>query len=200
MASEHEVSQTAADIYAESLLELANERGVTDAIFEEFQSLAEYIEGDEAFERFLASSAVDDDDRREVLRRIFTGRASEMLLNLMLVLNDHGRAGIVPLVFDRFKQRLDIQKNRQDVQIRSAVPLADNLREEIRSRVASATGKEPILFEEVDPSLIGGLVVKVGDRQFDGSLKRKLARLREELVDRGDLEILSGRHNAPESP
>lgn len=194
MASEHDTSLAAADIYAESLLELANERGVTGDIHTEFQSLAELIERDADFAGFMASSAVDDDDRREALRRIFTGRISELLLNLMLVLNDHNRAGIVPLVFERFKERLDEQMNRQDVYVTTAVPLSDDQRARIEAGVAAVTGKGAVLIERVDPSLLGGVVIKIGDRQFDGSLRRKLSRMREYVIEAGRQEILSGKH------
>jgi F-type H+-transporting ATPase subunit delta len=195
MASDLDISLAAADIYARALLELANERDVADDLFEEFHSLVEFIEGDEAFRGFMASFAVDDDDRREVLQRAFTGRISEMLLNLMLVLNDHNRAGIVKLVFERFKKLYDEQLDRPDVEVTSAVPLTDDERQAIAEGVTGFTGKESVLVEEVDPSLLGGLIVQVGDRQFDGSLRTKLARMREFVIERGRQEILSGKHD-----
>ncbi len=195
MASQLDVSLAAAEVYAESLLELANERGVTDDLFAEFESLVQYIREDEGFAGFMASSAVDDDDRRESLRRIFEGRLSELLLNTLLVLNDHNRAGIVPLVFEKFKDLVDAQKNRQDVYVRSAVELSDDQREMIRGSIAEMTGKEIVLIEEVEPSLLGGVVVKVNDTQLDGSLRNKLLQMREFMFEKGRQEILSGRHS-----
>jgi F-type H+-transporting ATPase subunit delta len=194
MASEHDTSLAAADIYAESLLELANERGVAAEIFTEFQSLVDIIDRDADFAGFMTSSAVDDDDRREALQRIFRGRISELLLNLMLVLNDHDRAGIVPLVFDRFKHRLDEQLNRQDVYVTSAVPLDNDQRARIETGVSATMGKSAVLIERVDAALLGGVVIKIGDRQFDGSLKSKLAGMREHVIEAGRQEILSGKH------
>jgi F-type H+-transporting ATPase subunit delta len=195
MTSELDISLAAADIYAEALLELANERDVAEDLFDEYLSLVQYIESDEEFRGFMASFAVDDDDRREVLRRVFKGRVSEMLLNLMLVLNDHNRAGIVPLVFERFKKFYDEQLNRQDVEVKSAVPLSDDHRAKLQAVVSEFTGKQIMLVEEVDPSLLGGLIVQVGDRQFDGSLRTKLSRMREFVIERGRQEILSGKHD-----
>lgn len=195
MASQLDIDQAAADIYAESLLELANERDMAADLFGEFESLVDYIRGDEDFAAFLASSAVDDDDRREALRRIFTGRISELLLNLMLVLNDHGRAGIVPLVFRRFKERFDVQLNRQDVHVTTAVPLDDRQRDRIKTGISEVTGKDAILRESVDPEILGGMIVKVGDTQYDGSLRRRLKRLRETVIEFGRQEILSGKHD-----
>jgi F-type H+-transporting ATPase subunit delta len=195
MASELDVSLKAADIYAESLLDLANERGIADDIFSEFESLAEYIKSDAEFAGFLESTAVDDDDRRAALQQIFTGRINELLLNTLLVLNDHNRAGLVPLVFDRFKERYDAQMNRQDVRVSTAVPLDDAQRDAIRSALAAVTGKEIILQETVDEGLLGGLLVRIDDRQFDGTLRSKLATLRESVIRLGRQEILSGKHD-----
>lgn len=195
MASELDVSLAAAEVYAESLLELANERGVTDDLFTEFESLVQYLREDEDFAGFLASSAVDDDDRRESIRRIFESRLSELLLNTLLVLNDHNRAGIVPLVFEKFKELYDAQKNRQDVFVRSAVELSDNQRELIRDSIAGMIGKEVILIEQVEPELLGGVVVKVNDTQLDGSLRNKLTQMREYMFEAGRQEILSGKHS-----
>ncbi len=195
MASDLDISLAAADIYAQALLELANERDVAEDLFEEFLSLVEFIESDEEFRGFMASFAVDDDDRREVLKRVFLGRISEMLLNLMLVLNDHNRAGIVKLVFGQFKKLYDEQLNREDVEVTSAVALTDDERAAIEAEVSGFTGKQAVLVEKVDPSILGGLVVQVGDRQFDASIRTQLARLREFVIERGRQEILSGKHD-----
>ena len=195
MASDLDVSFAAADIYAQALLELANEGEVAEDLFEEFLSLVEFIDSEEEFRGFMASFAVDDDDRREVLQRVFSGRISELLLNLMLVLNDHNRAGIGKLVFERFKKLYDEQLNREDVEVKSAVPLTDEERAAIEREVSAFTGKQSMLVEEVDPSMLGGLIVQVGDRQFDVSLRTQLARMREFVIERGRQEILSGKHD-----
>jgi F-type H+-transporting ATPase subunit delta len=196
MASELDISLQAADIYADALLDLANERGVAESLFDEFKSLVDYIESDPDFADFLANPVLDATDRRGVIQRIFTGRMSELLLNLMLVLNDHGRAGIVPLVYGRYKHRLDTQLGRQDVYLTSAAPLDDAQRAEIKATLSAMLGKQAVLVERVDAAILGGLVVKIGDRQYDGSLRRGLARLREKLTERGDREILAEAHGA----
>jgi F-type H+-transporting ATPase subunit delta len=195
MASDLDVSLAAADIYAQALLELANESDLAEDLFEEFLSLVDFIDSEEEFRGFMASFAVDDDDRREVLQRVFSGRISKMLLNLMLVLNDHNRAGIVKLVFEQFKKLYDEQLNREDVEVKSAVPLTDEEREAIVAEVSAFTGKQSMLVEKVDPSMLGGLIVQVGDRQFDVSLRTQLARMREFVIERGRQEILSGKHD-----
>ena len=184
-----------ADIDGEALMELAIERAVTEELFIEFSSLIDYLATDEEFAGFMTSFAVDDDDRREVLKRVFSGRLSDLLLNLMLVLNDHDRAGMVPLVFERFKKLYDAQQNVRDVQITTAGPLEDDQREGIRARLSKMTGKEVRLLEKVEPSLLGGLIVQIEDRQFDGSLRTKLVRAREFSIKRGRQDIVAGTHD-----
>jgi F-type H+-transporting ATPase subunit delta len=196
MASELDIALQAADIYADSLLELADERGLAEPVLAEFASLVEYLRGDAEFAQFLASSVVDVSDRRGVIQRVFTGRLSDLLVNLMLVLNDHGRAGIVPFVYERYKHRFDEQAGRQDVLLTSATALDDAQRDQIRTVLSTMLGRQAVLVEQVDPAILGGLVVKIGDRQYDGSLLRGLARLRESLVERGGREIVAGTHSA----
>ncbi len=198
MASELDIALEAADIYAHAVLELANQRGVAEDLFEELGSLVEYMRSDKNFADFMASAAVDDDDRHQAIAKIFTGQVSELLLNLLLVLNDHHRSAIVPLVYEKYKARLDVQLDRQDVFVTSAVALDDAQRSELKAGITAMLGRQAMIREKVEPSMLGGLIVRIGDRQYDGSLKRKLWRLREKLSERGGREILAGRHAAEE--
>jgi F-type H+-transporting ATPase subunit delta len=85
-----------------------------------------------------------------------------------------------------------------DVDVRSAVPLDDAGRERVRGAVRKRTGLEPRLIERVEPSLLGGLVVRVGDVKFDTSLSNQLERMRQALLERATSEIIQGRTGTPE--
>lgn len=193
MPTELDTSLVVADVYADALLELANARNQADEVRAELQLILELFRTDESFAGFMASSAVADDDRRESIRTIFGGRVSEMVLNTLLVMNDHHRAGLVPFLVGCYKNRLDEQKGRQDVYVSSAVPLEDGERQILRSVLTRLIGRDAMLVERVDAELIGGLVVRVADRQMDGSVRRKLATVREGLAGRGEAELLAGK-------
>lgn len=193
MPTELDTSLVVADVYAQALLELANERDQADAVLQELQGLRELLEKDAYFAGFMASRAVGDDDRRESLRNIFAGRLSELVLNTLLVMNDHGRAGLVPFLVGCYKARLDEQKGQEDVYVTSAVSLEPPEREALGDILSRLIGRRAILVERLAPDLIGGMVVRIEDRQFDGSVRRKLATIRQTLASRGEAELLVGR-------
>jgi F-type H+-transporting ATPase subunit delta len=191
--TELDTSLVVADVYADALLGLANERNQADDVLSELQQILKLFRTDEFFAGFMSSSAVDDDDRRESIHKIFAGRVSEMVLNTLLVMNDHDRSGLVPFLVSCYKNRLDEQKGRQDVYVSSAVPLEDGERQNLRSVLTRLIGRQAVLVESVDEELIGGLVVRIADRQMDGSVRRKLATIRGSLAGRGEAELLAGK-------
>lgn len=178
MASEFDITRAAAAVYAESLIELATERKQAEQIGEELADLRRLWDGDPTFQAMMSSVAIDVDARRESLRRIFTGKVSGLTLNLLLVLNDKRRSQILPAVCDAYRWKLADLLGRQAVYITTAVALDDARRKRVMDAARKRLGREPILFERVDPDLLGGVMVQAGDRLYDTSLRRQLRNLR----------------------
>lgn len=192
MATDYNMSQAAAAIYAESLLQVADDAGKTADIGEELAELRKLWDDSPEFAAMMSSAAIDDDARRESIRKAFgDNRVSPMVLNTMLVLNDRWRAAIFPLVCDAFQAKLNERAGRETVQVASAVPLNDEQREKLKAEVKRLTGFDAILEERVDTALIGGLRVQVRDRLFDMSLRRRLRQIRTALHATSD-QIIRG--------
>src|SRR5215510_10675013 len=100
MTGDFDTIQAAATVYAQAALDLASQAGQEEAVDAELHSLHELFNRDHDFAAFLCSPAVDRDQRRESLRKLFGGKLSAMVLNLMLVLNDKHRLSILPFVCD----------------------------------------------------------------------------------------------------
>ena len=181
------------DVYAEALLAAANESGQTDEVADQFADFIAYLDRDEEFAAFMTAPSVDDDVRRHCLDRLFRGKLNDLLLNLLHVLNDKGRSDVLRAVHDRFRLRLEEQRGQIEVQVVTATPLPDDLRRTVARELGERLGREAILIERVDRSLIGGMLVQVGDRRVDYSLAGRLDRLRTILVQRASREIFSGR-------
>lgn len=181
-----------ADLYASSLLAVANEAGQTDDVAEQLAEVAEYMERDPDFRAFMTAATVDDDVRRPVLDRWFRGRMNDLLLNLLHVINDRFRAEILPAVANRFRLLLEKQRGEIEVEARTAVPLADDLRDRLTAMLSEALRKQVILRPAVDSSLIGGIVIEIGDRRIDASLARRLAVVHEQLRHRASEEVHQG--------
>jgi F-type H+-transporting ATPase subunit delta len=183
-----------ARVYADSFYAVAQKANQVDALLEEYCSLVDDLLAKiPQLAALFASAVIARRDKAVAIRRTFEGRASPTMLNFLLVLNDHGRLPLVPVI-GRALQELHRKKTGQiAVDVRSAVPLDDELQQQLRERLARQRGVRPELRLAVDPGLLGGVVIRVGDMVYDGSVRTKLARLRERIVERSKHEIQSRR-------
>jgi len=188
------VSDSIAEIYARSLLDLAAEQGVADDIGEEFSSLIDYMAQDPDFARFLTGPSVDDDARRRSLDRIFQGKMSDLLLGTLHVLNSRSRCELVPAVHEQYQHLLEELRGQVDVYVTSAVPLSEQLTTQLQQQISAYIEKQAVLVVEVDPDILGGLVVRIGDRQIDASVKSRIDGLRRAFRERASREIHAGKH------
>lgn len=192
MASEFDISQAAASIYADSLLQLAVEAKLAEPIGQELADLATIWKKEPAFAAMMRSAAIDDGARGQSLRKIFAGKLSPLTLNLLLVLNDRHRAMILPAVCDAYRRKLAERMNQQSVYVTTAVPLDDAQRKQLGTEVRRLSGKDAVLFEKVNPDLLGGMTVQIADRLYDTSIRRSLRKLRTELLASVERNLLQG--------
>jgi F-type H+-transporting ATPase subunit delta len=183
-----------AQVYAEALLNVAEKRGAVDDIFAELDTLVrDVFRTEPQFAEFLASGAVGRDKKAAVLRSVFEPRAGELFLNFLLVLNNHDRLGLLRPIRDAYRDLRDQRAHRMRVQVRSAAPLADDQRDRLRRELQETFHLEPILETYVDPDLLGGMQVRVGDWVYDASVRTRLETIRNQIMARSSYEIQSGR-------
>ncbi|MFQ5422999.1 MAG: ATP synthase F1 subunit delta [Phycisphaerae bacterium] len=193
MANDFDITRAAASVYAESLLELAEEAGQADSVGEELADLRRLWDADAAFARLMASAAIDDDARAMSIRKVFgEGHVSALVFKFLMVLNHKRRSMILPAVCDAYKHLLDANRGRGEVFVSSAVPLEDAHRASLKAQVQRLTGLELTLVEQVDPNLLGGLRIQVSDRVYDASVRRRLGNLRSELLSAVEKHLLGG--------
>ena len=131
--------------------------------------------------------------RRAVLRSAFRGRSGDLFTNFLLVLNDHDRIELLRSVLAAYRAEYERRTNRMRVFVRTAVPLPEDQRERLLGELRQTFQREPVLETTIDPDLLGGIVVRVGDYQFDGSVRTRIENLRKQLIERSSHEIQSGR-------
>jgi F-type H+-transporting ATPase subunit delta len=183
-----------AHVYAEALLNAAQARGQEDAVLDELDSLVrEVIAKDERAAAVFSSAALGRKVRLEILEKVFKPRASEVFFQFLMVLNDHERLDLLRIINAEARALHDERQRRIRVQVYSAVPLQDDQKERIAASVRRIFQLEPVLLEQVEPSLLGGLRIRIGDRQFDGTVRSRLDILRQQLLARSSHEIQSGR-------
>ena len=185
-----------ARVYSRAMFDLAESEGNTEALLEELQDLMNLLEERDDLRTFMSSPMVDEGEREKVLEKLFRGRASEILVNSLQVLNHKGRLALLPTIVETLRETHQEHHGHIDVQVTSAVALTDALRGELVAVATKLAGRQAVLVETVDESLIGGMVIRIGDRKIDTSVATELRKLRHVLDERSALEIHRSRQEA----
>jgi len=169
-------------VYAQSLLELANEQKQAEAIGQELAGIGEIIDQNPTFSQFLIDPAISEDERAKLIQNVFGGRVSKLLMNFLGVLNVKGRTGLLGQIASAYQDLLDEQLGKIEVDVTVAQKLTPEQLETVRQKVSQALGKEAIVHQYIDESIIGGLVLRVQDQLIDASVKYQLEAMRSQLL------------------
>jgi F-type H+-transporting ATPase subunit delta len=186
-------AQRVAAVYAKALIGAAEKAGTTDAVVDELNSICAALAEFPALEAVLASALVTHEEKVHMLDRIFKAKVSPLLLDFLKVLSRHGRLDVTRAVGQEAQKLHDGLRGRVRVELRTATPLEDRLAHDIRASLSKMLDGEPVVDPEVDPALIGGIVLRVGDTVYDGSVARQLRQVREQMIHRSIHEIQSRR-------
>ena len=179
-----------ARVYAKAFMGVAAKTSNTEALIEELKSIvADVLDRFPKLEEVFKSSLVSPEQKEALLDRVFSKAASVHVTNFLKVLARHGRLEILRPISRQAEKILTEQSGIADVDIRVARHLDDDIRQVIEARVEKAIGMKPRCHVTVDPNLIAGIIVRVGDRVFDGSLHTHLEIARRTMVDRATDQI-----------
>jgi F-type H+-transporting ATPase subunit delta len=168
--------------YAQSILDLANEQKQVEPIGLELATLRQIVDENPSFRDVLANPGISTDDRAKLLSNIFRGKISTLLFNTIGVLNRKGRLGLLPEIAVAYSDLLDKQLGKVEVDLRVAQKLEPAQLEAARRSISAALGKDAVLHQYVDESVIGGVVLRVGDKLIDASVRHQLASMRKQLM------------------
>lgn len=198
MAELDEKHVAIARVYSQSMLDLAADEEEARSLLDELAGFRQVLADQPAFQEYFSSPLVDFEERRATLERVLRGRASDRLVDALLVMDRHGRLDVFDTVVTLYRQLFQQRYGEIDVQVSSAVALDDATRGRLREAIARVAGREPILTETVDETLLGGMVVRFGDRKIDTSVSKDLRSMRAMLAARAEREIHGGRLTAVE--
>ena len=173
--------ETAARRYAEAAFELGRSDESLDAWSEDLARLSDALASPQV-ETVVRHPAIAFERKQELLRRVVGDEVSPQALNLVLLMIRRGRPKQVPAMVERFNELVRRERGVVRAEVRSALPLEDAEREAISERLRALTGDAVEINELVDPSLIGGIAVRIGDRLYDASVRSRLERLRARLT------------------
>jgi F-type H+-transporting ATPase subunit delta len=183
-----------ARVYAEALLAAADAVRQGAAVLDEIDSLLDdVLRGQPELEELFAGAAVGRNARRQALEKAFGGRADAVFVNFLLVLNEHERLDLLRPIRQILHDLDNERHHRLKVHVYTAIPLPGDFGERIVATVRQRFGLEPVLVSHVDPSLLGGLKIRIGDTQIDATVRTRLDNLRTEIIARSSYEIQSRR-------
>jgi F-type H+-transporting ATPase subunit delta len=177
---------TSARRYAEAVFELAAVDDGYDAWTRDLELAAQLL-ADERVSQLLDDPSVPLRERQDLVGKLLKRRVAPQVANLVLLLAQRGRTGLLPAISAEFRRILNRKRGIVDAIATSAMPLTRADQDAVRKRVEAMTGSKVELQMVVDESLIGGLTVRIGDRLVDASVRGRLERLRHELIARGSL-------------
>lgn len=186
-------AQAVARTYADAFLDAAQDHGGESALDELGSFVDDVLLKVPGLQEIFNSLVIGRDEKIRLIDHVIAPRASDLVTNFLRVLARHGRLELLPAILRESKIRNEIRHGRRRVQVISARPLDVRAEGRIRTRLAESLPFEPILETQVDPSLLGGIVIRVGDTVYDSSLAMRVKQLRERLEERSLHEIQSGR-------
>ena len=173
-----------ASTYAHALLELAQAQGIAEQIGQELFGVRDSLASDSAFSAFFADPGISKDERGRILDRAIRPQVSPLLANFFGVANQHGRANLISEIADAYKKLLDELLGNIDVDVTVAVQLSDEQLDQVREKVSLALIKNAIVHQHVDPSIIGGLMLKIEDKLIDASVRSQLQSLKRQMLEK----------------
>lgn len=175
---------TVARSYAEALFDLGRRSGEAQAYAEAFDTLDRLMAVDRRVRAFIVTPKIDVAAKKRTLRAVLGGRVPERFLNFLMVVLDKRRQRILTPMGHEYRQLLDEHLGRLNVRVTLAHEPDERAEEEIATELTRILGRKVVPHFEVDRSILGGLVVRYGDRILDASLRRRLLGMRERLLER----------------
>lgn len=169
-----------ANRYAKALFEVALERKVTDQVENELKMIKDSLDTSEGFMDWLSIPTVREDQKKDWIQKLFPD-ISELTRNLLFLLIDRHRIDQIPGIIAAFQKLNYQEKGIVEATVTSAFPLTEEDEKQLIRTFEHLTQKEIQIVKKVDSDLLGGVIVQIGDRVYDGSLRTKLTKFQDRL-------------------
>ncbi len=170
--------------YAKAFFEVAGEDNRYEEYYGELERFSSLLNENKNLRDFFANPVFDGADKKAVVESILgTMTMSSMTASFLRLLAEKRRMGVLPEITAHYRDLMDAALGKARVHVKSAFPLAGDLPDRLRKGLEDVTGKKVEITTEQDPSLLGGVVVRIGDTLYDGSIRTQLNNLRNLLVE-----------------
>jgi len=164
------------EIYCEVLFELAEEAGTVDAVMDDLASVEEILRADTEFAALMTSPTVKGEEKSQVVRRVFEGKLSDLTLDFLSVLAKRNRMANLFDISLKYESLIDKHYKRHPVQVVLAHQPDQKKIDQLKDRIGEAIGGQVKLSIEVDPSIVGGIILHKDGKVIDNSVATRLKR------------------------
>jgi F-type H+-transporting ATPase subunit delta len=171
--------------YAEALYNVAVAQKIIDQAEEEIKLVVSTIESVDELRKILEHPLITIEEKKGIVAEIFKNKISAIILNFLYLLIDNHRQFYLKDIFLAFVELVNSARKIIQAEVTSAVDLNETEKEKLSGVIQNFTGKKVEPVFKVDPTIIGGVILRIGDKVIDGSIKSKLNSLREHLVQIG---------------
>jgi F-type H+-transporting ATPase subunit delta len=169
--------------YAKSLIDLAQEKGLLEQVHADMQLFAKTVKENRDFKLFLSNPIINHGKKLAVLKSLFTNKVNELTLRFFLLITEKNREAYLETSATEFIRQYNEIKGIEKAQVTTAVPLTPESRAQLTQKVVQLTGKTIQLEEKIDPAILGGFVLRVGDKQVDDTIRTSLRALKNKFKE-----------------
>lgn len=171
-----------AQTYAQAVYEIAAEKGLLDEVQEQLETVVETVAAHAELSTLLYHPLIPSQAKKETVTKIFTGELADFVSNFLLLLIDKRRESILPAIVSEYVRMANQVRNIQIAEVTTAQPITEEQRQALTAKLSQVTGSRIVLKTNIDEQILGGVVVKIGERLIDGSLVRQLQSLKASLL------------------
>ncbi|MGB0891793.1 MAG: ATP synthase F1 subunit delta [Flavobacteriaceae bacterium] len=167
--------------YAKAILNLAKDSKEETVVNDDMLFISSIISENDDLDVMLKSPIVKSSDKINVLNTLFTGKINNITLGLFHLLQENKRISMLQSIAKQYAIIYDFDKNMQVAKVTTAVPLSKEIEKEVVSKIVALTGEKANLENEINPNILGGFILRVGDVQYDASISNYLNELKKEF-------------------
>ena len=171
-----------ANRYAEALFQLSEEENITKEIYNELHDVVEVIKNNKELDNVLKSPLVAKNEKTQLIEALFNNKINNDLKNFLKILVEKGRISSLKSIELTFKELLNDKHNIIEGTVISAIALTEKQVKELEEKLSKKYNKNVTLENEVDQSILGGVLVRLGNTQIDGSVKTRLNNIKDNLL------------------
>ncbi|QSX09308.1 ATP synthase F1 subunit delta [Alkalibacter rhizosphaerae] len=169
--------------YAQALMEVAMEQKVVEEIYEQFKMIMRGLRDHRDLYEILLLPSTQTSEKKSIIEKIYKGQINGYLYNLLMVVLDKNRMEDLKLIFESYRELYYDLNKMVEANVVTVVPMTEDEKAALKAKLEQRTKKTVLLTTRIDDSIIGGMIVYLGDQVIDGSVRRKLSLLKNELKE-----------------